>query len=98
MEDSEMLLGGFAGGFFTRGLTPHRIWNLLHDEQTDWRRPRRERWWSLSWHIGGLYSWRADAKLSSEKGANTITDLERMNEFENRKGSDKPIELKNQAY
>ena len=56
--------------------------NLLHNEQSDRHRPRREWRWYLGRHNDRPDSRELMPQLSPEESAKTITDLERMKEFE----------------
>ena len=79
---------------FSRETYPYRIWNLLHNEPTDWHRPGRQWRWRLRRHDGGFIHGELMPQLSPEESAKTITDLERMRDFELEKNQIIRIELK----
>ena len=93
-----MFLGGFAGGFLARGLTHIGYGIYFTTSRLIGIDLGANGGGGLGGTLAGFIHGELMPKLSLEESAKTITDLERMNEFENRKGPDKPIELKNQAY
>src|SRR3989442_9174290 len=90
MENSEMFLGGFAGGFLARGLTHIGYGSYFTTSRLIGIDLGANGGGALGGTLAGFIHGELMPKLSSEESAKTITDLERMKEFEIEKGPDKP--------
>jgi len=94
MEDSEMFLGGFAGGFLARGLTHIGYGIYFTTSRLIGIDLGANGGGALGGTLAGFIQGELMPKLSSEESAKTITDLERMKEFEIEKDQISRIELK----
>jgi hypothetical protein len=94
MEDSEMFLGGFAGGFLARGLTHIGYGIYFTTSRLIGIDLGANGGGALGGTLAGFIHGELMPKLSSEESAKTITDLERMKEFEIEKDQISRIELK----
>jgi len=94
MEDSEMFLGGFAGGFLARGLTHIGYGIYFTTSRLIGIDLGANGGGALGGTLAGFIHGELMPKLSSEKSAKTIAGLERMKEFEIEKDQISRIELK----
>jgi hypothetical protein len=94
MEDSEMFLGGFAGGFLARGLTHIGYGIYFTTSRLIGIDLGANGGGALGGTLAGFIHGELMPKLSSEESAKTITDLEQMKEFEIEKDQISQIELK----
>src|SRR5437667_2950522 len=94
MEDSEMFLGGFAGGFLGRGLTHIGYGIYFTTSRLIGVDLGANVGGALGSTLAGFIHGELMPKLSSEESAKTITDLERMKEFEIEKDQISRMELK----
>ncbi|OLE91604.1 MAG: hypothetical protein AUF79_03450 [Crenarchaeota archaeon 13_1_20CM_2_51_8] len=94
MEDSEMFLGGFAGGFLARGLTHIGYGIYFTTSRLIGIDLGANGGGALGGTLAGFIHGELMPKLSSEESAKTITDLEQMKEFEIEKDQISRIELK----
>jgi hypothetical protein len=81
MEDSEMFLGGLAGGFLARGLT-HIGYGIYFTTSRLIGIDLGANRGALGGAMAGFIHGELMPQLSPEESAKTITDLERMKEFE----------------
>jgi len=94
MEDSEMFLGGFAGGFLARGLTHIGYGIYFTTSRLIGIDLGANGGGALGGTLAGFIHGELMPKLSSEESAKTIAGLERMKEFEIEKDQISRIELK----
>src|SRR3989442_3704421 len=94
MEDSQLLLGGFAGGYLARGLTHIGYGSYCTTSRLIAGGLGANGGGALGGTLAGFIQGELMPKLSSEESAKTITDLERMREFEIEKNQISRIELK----
>src|SRR5207245_10252008 len=91
---SEMLLGGFAGGFLARGLTRIGYGICFTTSRLIGIELGANGGGAFGGTLAGFIHGELMPKLSSEESAKTITDLEQMKEFEIEKDQISRIELK----
>ena len=89
-----MLLGGFAGGFLARGLTHIGYGIYFTTSRLIGIDLGANGGGALGGTLAGFIHGELMPKLSLEESAKTITDLERMKEFEIEKDQISRIELK----
>src|SRR2546422_9112094 len=94
MEDSEMFLGGFAGGFLARGLTHIGYGIYFTTSRLIGVDLGANGGGALGGTLAGFIQGELMPKVSSDESAKTITDLERLREFEIEKDQIRRIELK----
>jgi len=94
MENSEVLLGGFAGGFLARSLTHIGYGIYFTTSRLIGIDLGANGGGVLGGTLAGFIHGELMPKLSSEESAETIIDLERMKEFEIEKDQISRIELK----
>src|SRR5256712_10619825 len=94
MENSEMFVSGFAGGILARGLTHIGYGIYFTTSRLIDIDLGANGGGALGGTLAGFIHGELMPKLSSEESAKTITDLERMKEFEIEKDRISRIELK----
>ena len=94
MENSETFLGGFAGGFLARGLTHIGYGIYFTTCRLIGIDLGANGGGALGGTLAGFIHGELMPLLSPEESAKTITDLERMKEFEIEKDQISRIELK----
>src|SRR3989442_12939485 len=94
MENSEMFLGGFAGCFPARGITHIGYGIYFTTSRLIGIDLGANGGGALGGTMAGFIHGELMPQLSPEESAKTITDLERMKEFEIEKDQISKIELK----
>ena len=94
MENSETFLGGFAGGFLARGLTHIGYGIYFTTSRLIGIDLGANGGGALGGTLAGFIQGELMPLLSPEESAKTITDLERMKEFEIEKDQISRIELR----
>ena len=94
MADGEMFLGGFASGFLARGLTHIGYGIYFTTVRLIGIDVGANGGGALGGTMAGFIHGELMPQLSPEESAKTITDLERMKEFEMERNQISRIELK----
>ena len=94
MGDSELFLGGFASGFLARGLTHIGYGIYFTTSRLIGIDLGANGGGALGGTMAGFIHGELMPQLSPEESAKTLTDLERMKEFEMEKDQISRIELK----
>src|SRR6266567_2679581 len=94
MEDSEMFLGGFAGGFLARGLTHIGYGIYFTTSRLIGIDLSKNGGGALGGTLAGFIHGELMPKLTPEESDKTITDLDRIKDFEMEKNQISRIELK----
>ena len=94
MADGEMFLGGFASGFLARGLTHIGYGIYFTTSRLIGIDVGANGGGALGGAMAGFIHGELMPQLSPEESVKTITDLERMKEFEMEKGQISRIQLK----